>query len=418
MTSSSPRDDDAPDYSYMQRVKVYKLNENGTWDDKGTGHVSVEYMEQSDAAGLVVISEEDTSTLLIHRISRDDIYQRQGADTIISWLDPEIGTDIAISFQEAIGCNYIWGQIQSVQEEYCSSKGEVARATRRVVDEFHVSGPKAASEDCFQDSGSGSIEFPCPSLNNLSEVVKIISEVASPMAHDKVAACLVKKGYLRKLLDVFRTIEDLEDAESLVLTFKAVKGIVLLNDTTLFDHLLSDDTVMDVVGALEYDPELPTKQNHRAFLRDSVVFKEVVPITDPAIRVKIHQTYRIGYLKDVILARVLDDATFNTLSSLMLFNNVEVALALLSDLTFFQELFTRLHAHEPSKPEWQDLVAFLQVRPLDLLFSSAQPFFFFFLAMDDDSCKRSGPKPQRERSTHVTASRPGRSPLTLCCYSL
>eukprot|EP00959_Pyramimonas_sp_CCMP1952_P086611 1811605-Pyramimonas_sp.AAC.2 len=116
MTSSSPRDDDAPDYSYMQRVKVYKLNENGTWDDKGTGHVSVEYMEQSDAAGLVVISEEDTSTLLIHRISRDDIYQRQGADTIISWLDPEIGTDIAISFQEAIGCNYIWGQIQTVQE--------------------------------------------------------------------------------------------------------------------------------------------------------------------------------------------------------------------------------------------------------------------------------------------------------------
>lgn len=63
------------DYSYMQRVKVYKLNDGGMWDDKGTGHVSVEYMEQSDAAGLVVISEEDTSTLLIHRISRDDIYQ-------------------------------------------------------------------------------------------------------------------------------------------------------------------------------------------------------------------------------------------------------------------------------------------------------------------------------------------------------
>jgi hypothetical protein len=66
---------DGLDYSYMQRVKVYKLNEGGMWDDKGTGHVSIEYMEQSDAAGLVVISEEDTSTLLIHRISRDDIYQ-------------------------------------------------------------------------------------------------------------------------------------------------------------------------------------------------------------------------------------------------------------------------------------------------------------------------------------------------------
>ena len=29
----------------MQRVKVYRLNNEGLWDDKGTGHVSVEYME-------------------------------------------------------------------------------------------------------------------------------------------------------------------------------------------------------------------------------------------------------------------------------------------------------------------------------------------------------------------------------------
>lgn len=115
------------------------------------------------------------------------------------------------------------------------------------------------------------------------------------------------------------------------------------------------------VGALEYDPELPTKQEHRAFLRERVVFKEVVPISDPTVRAKIHQTYRIGYLKDVILARVLDDATFNTLSSLMLFNNVEVALALQSDPAFFRELFARLRAHDPTTPEWADLIAFLQV---------------------------------------------------------
>jgi protein phosphatase-4 regulatory subunit 3 len=26
-------------------VKVYRLNDEGKWDDKGTGHVSVEYLE-------------------------------------------------------------------------------------------------------------------------------------------------------------------------------------------------------------------------------------------------------------------------------------------------------------------------------------------------------------------------------------
>ena len=29
----------------LQRVKVYRLNDEGKWDDKGTGHVSVEYLE-------------------------------------------------------------------------------------------------------------------------------------------------------------------------------------------------------------------------------------------------------------------------------------------------------------------------------------------------------------------------------------
>lgn len=36
------------DFIYLfiiQRVKVYRLNTDGKWDDKGTGHVTVEYLE-------------------------------------------------------------------------------------------------------------------------------------------------------------------------------------------------------------------------------------------------------------------------------------------------------------------------------------------------------------------------------------
>jgi protein phosphatase-4 regulatory subunit 3 len=36
----------------------------------------------------------------------------------------------------------------------------------------------------------------------------------------------------------------------------------------------------------------------------------------------------MGYLKNVVLPRVLDDATFATLSSLMLFNNIEASAGL------------------------------------------------------------------------------------------
>ena len=164
--------------------------------------------------------------------------------------------------------------------------------------------------------------------------------------------------------------------------YSLVRGLVLLNDANLFDELLRDENVFDVVGALEYDPEYSEpekaegegdgvageseddgaqqKVQHRTFLKDSVVFKEGVPIQDPAIRAKLHQTYRIGYLKDVILPRVLDDATFGTLTSIMLFNNVEVVLALQQDPAFLKELFTRLQKTPRADPGWDDLVGCLQ----------------------------------------------------------
>ena len=80
------------------------------------------------------------------------------------------------------------------------------------------------------------------------------------------------------------------------------------------------------IGALEYDPNLPEKGNYRSFLRDVVVFKEPVPLRNPEIRSKIHQTYRIGYVRDVILPRTLDESAFSTLSSSISFNNVDVRL--------------------------------------------------------------------------------------------
>mgnify|MGYP007130467788 CR=1 FL=1 len=34
------------------------------------------YLQRSEAVGLVVIDEDDSATLLVHRISADDIYRR------------------------------------------------------------------------------------------------------------------------------------------------------------------------------------------------------------------------------------------------------------------------------------------------------------------------------------------------------
>jgi len=103
-----------PGSNSMQRVKVYRLIDGGKWDDQGTGHVTVDYLERSEELGLYVIDEDDNETLLMHRIIPDDIYRKQ-EDTIISWRDPEYSTELALSFQEPTGCSYIWDHICNVQ---------------------------------------------------------------------------------------------------------------------------------------------------------------------------------------------------------------------------------------------------------------------------------------------------------------
>lgn len=68
-------------------------------------------------------------------------------DTIITWTDPEVGTDIALSFAEVVGCSHIWGQIQRVQEPRNGGRGggdcvgqhggsSPGRDGNRMVDEF------------------------------------------------------------------------------------------------------------------------------------------------------------------------------------------------------------------------------------------------------------------------------------------
>jgi protein phosphatase-4 regulatory subunit 3 len=95
------------------------------------------------------------------------------------------------------------------------------------------------------------------------------------------------------------------------------------------------------------DPEYPTyKATYREFLSEGSRFKEVVPIEDEAIRAKIHQTYRLLYLKDVILARVLDDPMFNILNSLLFFNQIDIITHIANNDAFLHELFAGFKDHK------------------------------------------------------------------------
>ncbi|XP_071703408.1 uncharacterized protein [Rutidosis leptorrhynchoides] len=321
----------------MQRVKVYRLNTDGKWDDQGTGHVTIDYLERSEDLGLFVTDEEDNETLLVHRISSDDIYKKQ-EDTIISWRDPGFSSELALSFQETTGCSYIWDHICNVQRN------------------IHFN---TLSNEAYHGANSELRELPEVELSTLPSILKVVVDSSITDQLCVTELILHDQKFLQKLMDLFRACEDLENYDGLHIIYKIVRGIILLNSPPIFEKIFSDELIMDIIGCLEYDPDAP-HIHHRNFLKEHVVFKEAIPIKDPLALSKIHQTYKISYLKDVILPKVLDDATIASLNSIIHSNNGMVVTLLKDDNAFIKELFSKLKSPSVGPESKTKLVFFLQ----------------------------------------------------------
>ncbi|GMI72120.1 PLATINUM SENSITIVE 2 LIKE, Suppressor of MEK 1 [Hibiscus trionum] len=321
----------------MQRVKVYRLSEDGKWEDQGTGHVTVDYMERSEELALFVFDEEDNETLLLHRISPDDIYRKQ-EDTIISWRDSEFSTDLALSFQENTGCSYIWDHICNAQRN------------------MHFS---SLNNEIFHTMNSELRELPAVELTTLPIILKTVTESGLADQIRLTELILNDQDFFQKLMGLFRICEDLENIDGLHMIFKIIRGIILLNSPQIFEKIFGDELIMDIIGSLEYDPDVPQVQHYRFFLKEHVVFKEAIQIKNPLALSKIHQTYRVGYLKDIVLARISDEATAASLNSIIHSNNAIVISILKDDKTFIQELFARLRSPTTSTESKKKLVYFL-----------------------------------------------------------
>lgn len=333
----------APIASDKKRVKVYELRDND-WFDRGTGFCTGQVVNvcsrdsrrrrnrggvcraiadfrPQDEPRIYVESEDQPDKLLLEtRIIKDDSYQKQ-QDTLIVWTESN-GTDMALSFQEAEGCAAIWDFVHQVQQQLVALADD------------------ALSDDALENITT-SFTLNSPELGNLDEVDQNIRAASiSQAGREALAKFLIKEEYLLKLIRLVEVAEDLESLADLHRLCNIMKALILMNDNAVIEHLVTDNIIIGVVGALEYDPDFPThKANHRQYLSDESRFKEVVEIKDENIRRKIRHTWRLQYLKDVVLARILDDPTFGVLNSLIFFNQVDIVQHLQSNSPFLKELF-------------------------------------------------------------------------------
>ena len=64
------------------RVKLYQLESEGSWLDRGTGHVICKYVSSIEAPALIMYNEDDIDNVIIQsRIQLEDIYERQGGNS-------------------------------------------------------------------------------------------------------------------------------------------------------------------------------------------------------------------------------------------------------------------------------------------------------------------------------------------------
>lgn len=89
-------------------------------------------------------------------------------------------------------------------------------------------------------------------------------------------------------------------------------------------------------------------------------YKEVVPILDQKILDRIHSTFRLQYLKDVVLARILDDPTFSILNSIIYFYQMEILSHIASNPQIIKDIFTVIMTEEQPQEKRKDAVLFIQ----------------------------------------------------------
>ncbi|KAG9317314.1 component of IIS longevity pathway SMK-1-domain-containing protein [Chiua virens] len=316
----------------LKRVKVYELI-GSRWVDQGTAYCAGQ-LDDANQAYLVARSEQDFNKIILSTAIRsNDVYQRQ-QESLIVWTEPN-GADYALSFQDAEGCAEVWNFIIEVQRHLNSGDQGIGSSS--------PGGEHSATTVSIIRTG----HLPTPQLGNIQDIEGAIKTLSRGQAvKEKICEYIQREHYIKALIDVLNMAEDLESIDNLHALCSLMQTILMMNDHGIYEHILEDDIFFGVVGMLEYDPEFPThKANYREFLHVNAQFHQPIAIRDDLIRKKVHHTYRLQFLKDVVLARALDDSTFNVLNSCIIFNQIDIINHIQNDPVFLHDI-VRLYVSE------------------------------------------------------------------------
>ncbi|NWT03797.1 P4R3B phosphatase, partial [Mionectes macconnelli] len=208
-----------------------------------------------------------------------------------------------------------------------------------------------------------SIDLPPCETNRLGDIADLVTSALASRSHrEKLGLALKRKGYIPKLLRLFRACEQSETTEALQQLHEIMRGILHLGKSSLFEVMFSEEHIMDIIGCLEYDPLLAEPKHHKQLSAERAKLKKIVPIRDSKIQKKFHQMYQAQYIEDNFLPNPPDFGE-NYPSILTFFihrKKEEIFRVLEKDEEFLSDLFALLKNEATAEDEQLELVNFLK----------------------------------------------------------
>lgn len=369
------------------RVKLYYLNENGQWDDFGIGYVFCA-CEQTDSDNqgesnkksqkLIMLKEDTDEEMFNVEITKDSVDFHNQRGIIITWKIGNATEDdnTAISFQEKEGVVEIWNNILINQGKNPHDKDNSLKPDGQYETYLEVSIQnlpnllRELSTDMNELKVNNFISFLKKSnfefIHQLGELLKYeekkLEELKSSISTETNYTVInksennkkdeenIKNAQNEKSIDFnMNKITSIEKhvykspcMENINYIFNIFKNLLLLGNKELIEILLDDSCYLITFGALEYDFEVFKIVPHRKYFKEVVKFKNPLNIDDEEILQKINLNIRLSYLRDTVLARVIDNTTIKAINFIIQLNSNDIIQFFVYEERYMNLLFEQL----------------------------------------------------------------------------
>lgn len=279
------------------RVKVYELRDNCDWIDVGTGLADLS--ADVDGTFIIRISHHDDE-FVIYEVNITSAYDFASHDSnVIIITDTGQKSVMAISFLDLDYKDLVWKLITALSgrpDEICQ------------LSEPDCSPP---TEQCPTPPNA----LPLIDESNLTDVLCSICEYSSLPVHLRARWLrnfipqLTDDRWLNSLVAYYGSFRPMQVSLDSQLWFTLAKTLLLLPSSELVERLVKSDIFPAILMMIDIDGG-----KHTQFFEVAVKFRRVG--FPEEVEEKIHETFRLNYLKDVALARFLDDQGSQMISQL------------------------------------------------------------------------------------------------------